>query len=166
MASFGEELRRERELRQVSLREVSEATKINLRYLEALERNNFEPLPGGVFNRGFVRAYSEFIGIDPDAMVNAYRLEEQSQAARGKARDRDSFHRPSKQTDTGSGIESDAGERRIRTVILWIVIAVVTTVAIVAGAILAYDHFKGGEPVTQTRDVSRISETNAGGERP
>ena len=45
--SFGDELRRERELRQVSLREVSQATKISLRYLEALERNDFAGLPGG-----------------------------------------------------------------------------------------------------------------------
>lgn len=79
MPSFGEELRRERELRQISLREVSEATKINIRYLEALERNDFRHLPGGVFNKGFVRAYSEFIGVDPEAMVNAYLLEEQEQ---------------------------------------------------------------------------------------
>ena len=75
--SFGDELRRERELRQISLREVSQATKISLRYLEALERNDFAGLPGGAFNRGFVRAYSEHIGIDSEAMVNAYLLEEQ-----------------------------------------------------------------------------------------
>ena len=80
--SFGEELRRERELRQITLREVSESTKISLRYLEALERNEFEGLPGGVFNRGFVRAYAEFIGVDPEGMVNAYLLEEQSQSGR------------------------------------------------------------------------------------
>lgn len=70
--SFGEELKRERELRDISLREVSESTKISLRYLEALERNDFKSLPGGVFNRGFVRAYSQFIGVDPDTMVDAY----------------------------------------------------------------------------------------------
>jgi cytoskeletal protein RodZ len=70
--SFGEELKRERELREISLREISESTKISLRYLEALERNDFEQLPGGVFNRGFVRAYSQFIGIDPESMVDAY----------------------------------------------------------------------------------------------
>jgi cytoskeletal protein RodZ len=80
--SFGEELRRERELREIKLREVSESTKISLRYLEALERNEFEGLPGGVFNRGFVRAYAEFIGVDPEGMVNAYLLEEQSQSGR------------------------------------------------------------------------------------
>ncbi len=77
--SFGEELKRERELREITLREVSESTKISLRYLEALERNAFENLPGGVFNRGFVRAYSKFIGIDPESMVDAYLLQETTQ---------------------------------------------------------------------------------------
>lgn len=75
MATFGEELRRERELRQISLREVSEATKINMRFLEALERNEFRHLPGGQFTKGFVRAYSQHIGLDSEAMVNAYLYE-------------------------------------------------------------------------------------------
>jgi cytoskeletal protein RodZ len=79
MPTFGEDLRRERELRQISLREVAEATKVNIRYLEALERNDFSHLPGGLFNRGFVRAYCQFIGIDVDTMVNAYILEERAQ---------------------------------------------------------------------------------------
>jgi cytoskeleton protein RodZ len=82
MSSFGETLKRERELRQISLREISEATKINLRYLDALERNDFRHLPGGVFNKGFVRAYAQFIGIDPEAMATAYLEEEQRQVAR------------------------------------------------------------------------------------
>ena len=82
MPSFGETLKRERELRQISLREISEATKINLRYLEALERDDFRHLPGGVFNKGFVRAFAQFIGIDPEAMVMAYLDEERSQEAR------------------------------------------------------------------------------------
>ena len=82
MSSFGDTLRRERELRQISLREISEATKINLRYLDALERNDFRHLPGGVFNKGFVRAYAQFIGIDPEAMAMAYLEEEQRQVAR------------------------------------------------------------------------------------
>jgi len=87
MSSFGDELRRERELREISLREISDATKISQRYLQALETNAFENLPGGVFNRGFVRAYSEFIGIDPEAMVNAYLMEEQTRSNRGKHQD-------------------------------------------------------------------------------
>jgi cytoskeletal protein RodZ len=78
MSSFGEDIRRERELRRITLREVAESTKITLRYLEALEKNEFDDLPGGVFNRGFVRAYAEYIGIDPEATVTAYLLQVQT----------------------------------------------------------------------------------------
>lgn len=69
-------------MRQISLREISEATKINLRYLDALERDDFRHLPGGVFNKGFVRAYAQFIGVDPESMVMAYLDEERRQQAR------------------------------------------------------------------------------------
>jgi cytoskeletal protein RodZ len=81
MSSFGETLKRERELRQISLREISEATKISLRYLDALEKDDFRHLPGGVFNKGFVKAYAQFIGIDPEAMAMAYLEEERRQSA-------------------------------------------------------------------------------------
>jgi cytoskeletal protein RodZ len=73
--SFGEILRRERELRRIPLRDVSEATKINIRYLEALERNEFDFLPAGAFTRGFVRSYARFIGTDENEMINAYLYE-------------------------------------------------------------------------------------------
>jgi hypothetical protein len=73
--SFGEELRRERELRQISLREVADATKINLRFLEALENNDFDTLPGGFFVRGFIKAFARHIGVNEEAMVNAYLME-------------------------------------------------------------------------------------------
>lgn len=72
MATLGEELRKQRELRQVSLREISDATKINIRFLEALERNDFTHLPGGQFNKGFIRAYARYIGIDAERMIDAY----------------------------------------------------------------------------------------------
>ncbi len=72
MATFGDTLKRQRELRKITLREVSEATKIGLRYLEALEGNRFDQLPGGLFNKGFIRAYAKFVGLDPEALVHAY----------------------------------------------------------------------------------------------
>ncbi len=72
MVSLGEELKRERELRDISLREISEATKISMRILEAIERNNFRALPGGIFNRNFLRAYADFIGIDSENVVRKY----------------------------------------------------------------------------------------------
>ena len=72
MVNFGESLKRERELRDIPLRDIANATKINLRYLEALEANRFDKLPGGVFNKGFIRAYARFIGADGEALVQLY----------------------------------------------------------------------------------------------
>lgn len=72
---FGEHLRRERELRGVSLDEVSAATRIKTSFLEALENGRWEELPGGAFNRGFIRATSRFLGLDEDGMVAEYSLE-------------------------------------------------------------------------------------------
>ena len=72
MGSFGNKLKREREMRGVTLDEISESTKIARRHLEALENEDFGSLPGGVFNKGFVRAYARFIGIDEDQAVADY----------------------------------------------------------------------------------------------
>ncbi len=88
-ASFGDELRRERELRGVPLREIAEATKVSLRFLEALEKNEFESVPGGLFIRGFIRAYATHIGADPEKLVNAYLFQvshDQEQAIRHASR--------------------------------------------------------------------------------
>lgn len=79
MASFGEELKRERELRDISLKEISEATNIPARFLEALEQNNFPVLPGGAYTRGFVRSYALHIGVNVEEMVDSYLQELQRQ---------------------------------------------------------------------------------------
>ncbi len=75
MISIGEELRREREFREISLREISEATKINIRMLEAIEKDEFSVLPGGIFNRNFIRAYAQFIGLDPEVIIRKYQIQ-------------------------------------------------------------------------------------------
>jgi cytoskeleton protein RodZ len=72
---FGEHLKREREMRGVSLEEVSAATRISTRFLEAIENEHWDKLPGGVFNRGFIRSVARFLGLDEDSMVAEYALE-------------------------------------------------------------------------------------------
>lgn len=72
MGAFGDRLRREREMRGITLDEITESTKISRRHLEALEGEHFDQLPGGVFNKGFVRAYARFLGIDGDQAVADY----------------------------------------------------------------------------------------------
>lgn len=69
---FGDRLRREREMRGITLDEISESTKIARRHLEALEKEQFDQLPGGVFNKGFVKAYARFLGLDEDQAVADY----------------------------------------------------------------------------------------------
>jgi transcriptional regulator with XRE-family HTH domain len=69
MASFGENLRRERELRGVDLHEMAEATKISIRFLQALEQDRVDVLPGGIFPRAFVRQYGKYLGLDPERLV-------------------------------------------------------------------------------------------------
>jgi cytoskeleton protein RodZ len=72
MGAFGDKLKREREMRRITLDEISESTKIPRRYLESLERETFESLPGGVFNKGFVKAYARFLGLDEEQAVADY----------------------------------------------------------------------------------------------
>jgi cytoskeleton protein RodZ len=72
---FGEHLKRERELRGVSLEEIAAATRIKTGFLEALESGRWNELPGGAFNRGFVRATARFLGLDEDGMVAEFALE-------------------------------------------------------------------------------------------
>jgi cytoskeleton protein RodZ len=72
MGAFGDRHRGEREMRGITLDEITESTKISRRHLEALEKEHFDQLPGGVFNKGFVRAYARFLGIDEDQAVADY----------------------------------------------------------------------------------------------
>jgi cytoskeletal protein RodZ len=72
LASFGDELRREREIRGISQKEIADATKISKRFLDAIERNDHKTLPAPVFTRGFVREYARYLGLNADEMVNRY----------------------------------------------------------------------------------------------
>jgi cytoskeletal protein RodZ len=71
-ANFGEELRLAREARGISLREISEQTRISMRYLEAIESNDYKRLPGGIFNRSFIKAYAKYVGFDEQEALEGY----------------------------------------------------------------------------------------------
>jgi cytoskeleton protein RodZ len=69
MATFGEDLKNARAERGVSLEQIAQHTKVSMRHLRALEENRFEQLPGGVFNRGIMRSYLQFLNLDEDAWM-------------------------------------------------------------------------------------------------
>ncbi|MGH9443660.1 MAG: helix-turn-helix domain-containing protein [Thermoanaerobaculia bacterium] len=107
---FGEELRRNRLVREVSLESIAKATKISKRYLEALEQGDFSRLPAPVFTRGFIRAYAGFLGLDPEEMVNAYLSDTVSSSPRSAF--------------------ADSAPRRSRTLAVWPIAAAVVAVGI------------------------------------
>lgn len=72
MGAFGDKLRQQRERRGLSLDAISSTTKISTRMLRAIEEERFEQLPGGVFNKGFVRAYARHVGLDEEEAVSGY----------------------------------------------------------------------------------------------
>ncbi|MFZ0037894.1 MAG: helix-turn-helix domain-containing protein [Candidatus Acidiferrales bacterium] len=78
---FGERLKRERELRGVSLEEIEAATRIKIKYLEALESENWAELPGGIFNRGFIRTVARYLGMDEDSILAEYTIARKDSAA-------------------------------------------------------------------------------------
>jgi len=113
--TFGERLKRERELREVSFDEVSKATRITPRFLEALENEQWDKLPGGVFGRGFVRSIARYLGLSEENLLSEYDL------ARGE-----SAHPPSQKT-----------EERIPSPPKWIpVVAGLALLALLAGVIV------------------------------
>ena len=69
---LGTRLRQARERRGISLRQIATSTKISIGVLEALERNDFSKLPGGIFGRAFVRSYAQEVGVDPERTVEEF----------------------------------------------------------------------------------------------
>jgi cytoskeleton protein RodZ len=117
---FGEHLRREREMRGVSLDEIAVATRISTRFLEALEREQWDQLPGGAFNRGFIRSIARFLGIDEDGLVAEYAYGHES--ANGKPR---------------TAVPSDRIPRNYRPAIA----AAALVVLLIAGGIGSLEHY-------------------------
>jgi cytoskeletal protein RodZ len=139
---FGEHLKREREMRGVSLEEISVATRIAPRFLAALESEQWELLPGGVFNRGFIRSVARYLGLDEDSLVAEYALE-----TRGRS---------------DPGVVADPPEEPERN---WarVVVLVVLVLAVLAGGwaaihflgpkIAARLHKHSGEPVNSAPET-------------
>src|SRR3989442_10179860 len=69
MTSIGETLRRERLKRNLDLEQISRELKISSRLLEAIEGEQFDKLPGGVFAKSFVRQYARLLGLDEEDLV-------------------------------------------------------------------------------------------------
>jgi cytoskeletal protein RodZ len=124
LGAFGEKLRKQREQRGIALDAISNTTKISTRMLRALEDEHFDQLPGGVFNKGFVRAYARQVGLDEEEAITDYlvalRESQIRQQAilpdfRGTAGNPDAAAAPSNAgSDHGNQIQPEGPRQRVR----------------------------------------------------
>ncbi len=95
--TLGEKLRQAREERGISISEVAEQTRISPHYLASIENDDFRTLPGGIFNKGFVKSYAKYVGIDEQEALQDYSHLIASQE--GDADDEPKTYRPEVLTD-------------------------------------------------------------------
>src|SRR4026209_1304690 len=72
MSNFGASFRKARESAGLPLEKIASETRISTRFLAAIENEDFHLLPGGVFNRGFIRSFAERVGLNPDQALSDY----------------------------------------------------------------------------------------------
>ena len=73
MFEIGNTLREARVRRNLTLQQVEEDTKIRVKYVQAMENEDFDVMPGATYVKGFLRTYSEYLGLDPDVILDEYR---------------------------------------------------------------------------------------------
>ncbi len=136
MGSFGERLKREREMRSITLEEIANSTKIGTRSLKALEDEDFDQLPGGIFNKGFVRAYAKYLGIDEEQAVADFMaaLEESLKPPTIVLEAQERAEREKK--------ESEAAVRP------WL--ALLAIVVLIGGAVVGYKYWEGQRALEAT----------------
>jgi cytoskeleton protein RodZ len=149
MAGFGENLRREREMRRVSLEEISETTKISIRLLDALENEEFAKLPGGIFVRSFIRAYANYLGLDADSVIAEYQ-----------------FIAPAEDEEDFSKLclsRSSLTPKKRTPVVPWLV-----AIALLCGgyAIFRYTHYSSAPPLASVRSTLDAHADGSGAIRP
>ena len=125
--SIGEKLRLAREARGIALREISEQTRISIRYLEAIESDDYKRLPGGIFNRSFIRAYAKFVGLDEHLALEDYA---RTLRERGESDD-DGAHVHHSLVYTDEGVANNRSG--MKTLILAIIILAALSLAVWAG---------------------------------
>ena len=144
MPTLGEELKRLREEKGLSLRQVSDATHIGTRFLQAIEADNYSILPGGIFNRGFVRSFARSVGLDEEQALVLYNQQLEVQGG----------ETPRVNAPSLEGIEEDTSSP-------WGSIALIVIILLLlsAGIYTAYRWFKGSAVAQDIVNVTRSTPT-------
>jgi len=141
--TFGERLKRERELREVTVKEIASATRIAPKFLEALENEDWNKLPGGVFGRGFVRSIARYLGLSEENLLSDYDL------ARGE-----------------TSVPAQKPEERIPSPPKWIpalaaVLLIAALVGVVFGGRYAWRQYVAHRNAKKASAIVRLPSSNA-----
>lgn len=141
-----------RNRRKIELSEVEAATRIRLRYLNAIENEEWDVLPGGVYTRGFIRTYATFLGLDGERLVEDYRASVER------------WHRTSAEQARGGGapVGGGAGPAGLRLPLVALVVLAV--VAVAAVAVVAIPDGGGGKGEGSPEPSPQRQAQGAGGE--
>jgi cytoskeleton protein RodZ len=120
--TLGQQLRRARESRGVSLREISEQTRITMRHLEAIEADDYKHLPGGIFNRSFIKAYARYVGFDEARALDLYSQEARE---RGEQAEESALHTQRSRVYTGDPARSPVTTAALSLIILGLFVLIV-----------------------------------------
>ncbi|MGA9526510.1 MAG: RodZ domain-containing protein [Terriglobales bacterium] len=172
MPSFGEKLKLEREKRKITLEQISSSTKIGTRLLQALEDEKFNQLPGGIFNKGFVRAYARTLGLDEDQIIADY-LEASGEAPPPRVdlprENRDSAQQQN--THPHSARETENGRLEIRAEIAshqlpWGVFAVILLIIALCLSLWTHRRREQERLSHQTQTSQRLASPGSGQSAP
>jgi cytoskeleton protein RodZ len=136
--TVGTRLREAREKRGVSLRQLSNSTRISVMSLEALERSDLSRLPGGIFTRAFIRAYAREVGLDPDRTIQDFIAEVPGESMTANARD--------VMAEDGAKLESD---RKAATTAIRLVLVSVPII----GLVIYYGSLRTPAPANEAVSV-------------
>ncbi len=135
--SLGEKLRSAREQRGISISEVAEQTRISPLYLEAIDVDNYKSLPGGIFNKGFVRSYAKYVGLDEQEALQDYsRIIAENDAA---AEDEFKTYRPEVLTD----------DRSVSSIVPTVIFAAVILGLMTAGILFLVNYIQNQQSEPQ-----------------
>jgi cytoskeleton protein RodZ len=142
--TIGQQLRLAREERGMALREISDQTRISMRYLEAIETNDYKRLPGGIFNRSFVKAYARCVGFDEKEAVEAY-----TRLMRDQGQDDPEV------TPHHSKVYTDVPATR--SPILTVILAILILAILVLGALAALHWYqRRSAPISETKQTTTM----------
>lgn len=139
--TLGEKLRQAREEREITISEVAEHTRISSLYLQAIENDEFKILPGGIFNKGFIKSFAKYVGVDENEAMEDYAAQF-SQQNEGEDGDHPKTYRPEVLTDDRSS------GSMIPTIIFAVIILGLMTAGILA--LVNYLQNQPGQPAANT----------------